>query len=121
MAYLGQTINIAGVAYFETDYVCTNLNQENKLIYGENAKVFVNQQNLNGAFYLIGIKNKVNQAEVLNRNTPDPKCAITSLKTFGTDTGPQYAKNNRDSQGNIVYYGGGRNQSTFITPVVPKL
>jgi hypothetical protein len=121
VAYLGQTINIAGVAYFETDYVCINLNQENQLIYGENAKVFVNQQNLNGAFYVIGIKNKANQAEVLNRNTPDPKCAITSLKTFGSDTATYYSTGKQGNDGKLIYNGGARYQSNFTTPVVPKL
>ena len=120
MSYLGQTINIAGVSYFETDYVCINLNKENQLIYGERAKVFVTQQDLTGAFFLIGIKNKVNTQEVIQRSTYDPKCAITELRTFGTDTGNQYVRNERDAQGNLVYYGGGRYQSNFTTPVVPK-
>jgi hypothetical protein len=80
----------------------------------------VTQQDLTGAFFLIGIKNKVNTQEVIQRSTYDPKCAITELRTFGTDTGNQYVRNERDAQGNLVYYGGGRYQSNFTTPVVPK-
>ena len=84
MAYLGQTYNIGGVAYFETDYVCINLNRENQLIYGEKAKIFVDQQNLTGKFYVIGIKNKVNAAEQIQRSTADPKCGTSQFITQGT-------------------------------------
>ena len=84
MAYQGQTINIGGFTYLETDYVITNFNEENREIYGDKPKVFV-RSNDSSTNYVIGIKNKVLTAEVVNKNTIDPKCSISGTKVTGKD------------------------------------
>jgi uncharacterized membrane protein YgcG len=84
MAYQGQTINIGGFTYLETDYVITNFNEENRKIYGDKPKVFVRSNDLT-TNYVIGIKNKVLTAEVVDKDTYDPKCSVFGTKVTGKD------------------------------------
>lgn len=101
MAYQGQTLAVGGVKYFETDYIVTNLNKESKAIYGDNAKTFVKEGELTGAYYVIGIKDKVLTAEILQTNIADPKCNI-----YGTT---------------VSDFGANRTAAARTYPVIPKL
>jgi hypothetical protein len=122
MAYQGQTLSVGGVKYFETDYIVTNFNPENKAIYGDNPKTFKKEGELDGSYYVIGIKNKVLLAEAINTETAEPKCAIVEKRTFGSDSASGVVSTGKqDSSGKLIYNGGFRYQQDFTTTSPAKL